>query len=576
MKRFSKYIKPHLLYFILTPLFMCVEVVGEVYLPRLLAEIINIGVINDDRGFVIRTGLKMCLIIVFTMAGGVLGSYFSAKASTGFGNDLRLDAFKKVQSFSFKNIDNFSTGSLVTRLTNDITQLQNITNMGLKMLLRAPGMLIASLFMAIQMNASLAVILAVIVPVLALTIGFLIKKTFPMFGIMQKKLDKLNNNVQENLTNIRVVKSFVREEYENKKFCDSTQDLYNSSVGAFLIVILTMPVMTLSMNVATIAVVWFGGKQVLEGTMPVGDLSAFAGYIVQVLGALMMTAMILLNSSRAIASGKRIIEVLDTEPDINDDAVENRELVVKEGAISFKNVCFKYYKNHDNYVLNHINLDITPGETVGIIGGTGSGKTSLVQLIPRLYDVDEGEVLIDGTDVRKYSIKNLRDSIGMVLQKNVLFSGTVKSNLLWGDMEASDEEIRKYAAYAQADHFINSFTKGYDSELGQGGVNVSGGQKQRLCIARALLKKPKILILDDSTSAVDTATEAAIRKAFAEELKDTTKLIIAQRISSIKAADRIVVIDDGTIVGVGTHDELYANNPTYREICISQEERRAE
>ena len=399
------------------------------------------------------------------------------------------------------------------------------------------------------------------------------RKAFPKFNAMQKKLDRLNTSVQENLTNIRVVKSFVREKEEMEKFAEANEDLRAGSMDAFKTVITTMPIMTLAMNITTLAVVWFAGRQILVGDMEVGDLTAFTTYIVQILISLMMTAMVILNSSRAIASAKRIREILNTRVDLTDADAACKNAVVTEGRIEFKNVCFKYYKDNDNYVLENINFTANPGEIVGIIGGTGSGKTSMVQLIPRLYDCDAGEVLVDGINVKDYSLKNLRAGVGMVLQKNVLFSGTIMDNLKWGDEEASVEEIQAAAEHAQAHNFISSFTDGYETELGQGGVNVSGGQKQRLCIARALLKKPKILILDDSTSAVDTATERRIREAFEEELRDTTKIIIAQRISSVKDADRILVIDDGKIVGEGTHESLYKSCEAYREICISQEEK---
>jgi len=398
------------------------------------------------------------------------------------------------------------------------------------------------------------------------------RKAFPKFNAMQKKLDRLNTNVQENLTNIRVVKSFVRENEEMEKFAQANESLREGSIDAFKTVIMTMPIMTLAMNVTTLAVVWFAGRQILVGDMEVGDLTAFTTYIVQILISLMMTAMVILNSSRAIASAKRISEILNTNVDLSDADASCKDAVVTQGKVEFKDVYFKYYKDNENYVLEKVSFTANPGEIVGIIGGTGSGKTSMVQLIPRLYDCDGGEVLVDGINVKDYSLKNLREGVGMVLQKNVLFSGTILDNLKWGDENATVEQIQKAAENAQAHNFVSSFTEGYDTELGQGGVNVSGGQKQRLCIARALLKKPKILILDDSTSAVDTATERRIREAFENELKDTTKIIIAQRISSVKDADRILVVDEGKIVGEGTHEYLYKNCEAYREICISQEE----
>lgn len=573
MKQYMKYVKPYAVYFLLAPVFMLVEVVGEVVMPKLLANIINIGVPQGDTGYIVKMGLFMAGMAIVMMLGGIGGSFFSAKASVGFAAELRKDVFAKVQEFSFANIDKFSTGSLVTRLTNDITQLQNIINMGLKMAFRAPGMLIGALIMAIAMNPSLATVIAVVIPVLVIALVLVMRKAFPKFNAMQKKLDRLNTTVQEDLTNIRVVKSFVREKEEKEKFAEANEDLRAGSIDAFKTVILTMPIMTLAMNITTMAVVWFAGRQIIVGTMAVGDLTAFTTYIVQILMSLMMTAMVILNSSRAIASAKRIGEVLNTVVDLSDEQAAHKDAVVTKGKVEFKNVCFKYYKENENYVLDHLNFTVNQGEMVGIIGGTGSGKTSLVQLIPRLYDCDEGEVLVDGINVKDYSLQHLRNGVGMVLQKNVLFSGTIEENLKWGDEHATKEQVQAAAESAQAHNFVTSFTEGYETELGQGGVNVSGGQKQRLCIARALLKKPKILILDDSTSAVDTATERRIREAFEHELKDATKIIIAQRISSVKDADRILVIDEGKIVGEGTHAELFKNCEAYREICISQEEK---
>lgn len=573
MKQYMKYVKPYAIYFLLAPVLMLVEVFGEVVMPKLLANIINVGIPAGDSGYIVKMGLAMAGMAIVMMLGGIGGGYFSAKASVSFAAALRKDAFAKVQEFSFANIDKFSTGSLVTRLTNDITQLQNILKMGLVMAFRAPGMLIGALIMAITMNPSLAMVIAVVIPILVITLILVMRKAFPKFNAMQKKLDRLNTGVQENLTNIRVVKSFVREEEEKEKFAEANEDLRAGSMDAFKTVILTMPIMTLAMNVTTLSVVWFAGRQIIIGDMEVGDLTAFTTYIVQILISLMMTAMVILNSSRAMASAKRISEVLNTKVDLSDENAAQKDAVVTKGKVEFKNVCFKYYKDNENYVLENINFTANPGEIVGIIGGTGSGKTSMVQLIPRLYDADAGEVLVDGINVKDYSLKHLREGVGMVLQKNVLFSGTIMENLKWGDENATEEQVKIAAESAQAHNFVSSFTEGYETELGQGGVNVSGGQKQRLCIARALLKKPKILILDDSTSAVDTATERRIREAFEGELKDTTKIIIAQRISSVKDADRILVIDDGKIVGEGTHASLYKDCEAYREICISQEEK---
>lgn len=568
---------PYLSAFILGPIFMIVEVIGEVLMPKLMSMIINEGIQGGaGNGYVITKGILMVLLALCMMLGGVLGAYFAVKAAVNFAASLRKDVFTKVQQFSFANIEKFSTGSLVTRLTNDITNMQNVIMMALRMMLRAPGMLIGGLIMAVLMNARLAIILGVVIPLLLVALVIVIRIAFPRFDIMQSRIDKLNSRIQENITNVRVVKSFVRDDFEKETFNEANEELMEKSLSAIKIVIFTMPIMTLAMNITTMAVVWFGGKQIIVGDMPVGDLTAFTTYIIQILMSLMMVAMIMIQGSRALASSKRIKEVLQAEIDLNDDNASQKDLVVEKGAIEFRDVGFRYYKKHKSNVLKHISFRAEPGETIGIIGSTGSGKSSLVQLIPRLYDADEGQVLVDGVDVREYSLKHLRDGVAMVLQKNTLFSGTIMDNLRWGDESAEDEQVFEMARCAQADGFVKSFTEGYDTELGQGGVNVSGGQKQRLCIARALLKKPKILILDDSTSAVDTATEAEIRKSFSTSLKDTTKLIIAQRISSVESADRILVLDEGEIVGQGTHEELLKDCEEYQEIYYSQRDKEKE
>lgn len=556
---------------------MIVEVVGEVLMPKLMSMIINEGIQGGaGNGYVVSKGILMVLLALCMMLGGVLGAYFAVKAAVNFAASLRKDVFTKVQKFSFANIEKFSTGSLVTRLTNDITNMQNVIMMALRMMLRAPGMLIGGLIMAVLMNARLAIILGVVIPLLLVALVIVIRIAFPRFDIMQTRIDKLNSRIQENITNVRVVKSFVRDDFEKETFNEANEELMEKSLSAIKVVIFTMPIMTLAMNITTMAVVWFGGKQIIVGDMPVGDLTAFTTYIIQILMSLMMVAMIMIQGSRALASSKRIKEVLQAEIDLNDDNAGRKDLVVEKGAIEFRDVGFRYYKKHKNNVLKHISFRAEPGETIGIIGSTGSGKSSLVQLIPRLYDADEGQVLVDGVDVRDYSLKHLRDGVAMVLQKNTLFSGTIMDNLRWGDESAADEQVFEMARCAQADAFVKSFTEGYDTELGQGGVNVSGGQKQRLCIARALLKKPKILILDDSTSAVDTATEAEIRKSFTTSLKDTTKLIIAQRISSVESADRILVLDEGEIVGQGTHEALLKDCEEYQEIYYSQRDKEKE
>ncbi|MBD5461855.1 MAG: ABC transporter ATP-binding protein [Lachnospiraceae bacterium] len=570
MKRYWKYVKPYLPAFIIGPLLMIVEVVGEVVLPRLMANIINVGAAQHNVPYIIGMGIVMVITAFLMMAGGIGGAYFAAKAAISFASDLRSDVFDKVQKFSFSNLDQFSTGSLVTRLTNDITQVQNVINMALRMMLRAPGMLVGALIMAFVMNAQLALVVLVVIPILVLLIALVIRTAFPRFDYMQKKLDGLNSTIQEMLTNVRVIKSFVRGEYEEDRFAKANEELKKSSLDAFKVVILNMPIMMFLMNATTLGVVWFGGKQILAGAMPVGDLTAFTTYIVQILMSLMMLAMVLLQSSRALASIHRITEVLDTEVNLTDDGCAFPEKTVDSGEVEFKDVTFRYYKDNKEAVLSNISFRARSGQVIGIIGATGSGKTTLVQMIPRLYDADQGEILVDGVNVRDYSLKHLRDGVGMVLQKNVLFSGTIMENLMWGDGQATKEEILEASKAAQADPFVSSFTEGYMTELGQGGVNVSGGQKQRLCIARALLKKPKILILDDSTSAVDTATEAKIRESFNSTLKDTTKIIIAQRITSVMDADQILVLDEGQIVGMGSHEKLLKECESYQEIYYSQ------
>lgn len=582
MKRWFKYIKPYLAYFIIGPVCMIVEVIGEVLMPKFLAIVIN-GATDGSLtvGGSIGTAGLMILTAALMMVGGVGGAYFGAKASVNFATDLRADVFSKIQKFSFANVDKFSTGSLVTRLTNDITQLQNFCNMLLRMFLRSPGMLIGAIIMAISMRPDLSLVLLVTLPLMLVAILLIVFRGFPRFAKMQTKIDALNNTVQENLTNVRVVKSFVREGYEKEKFSVVNGELKDAGMSAMKNMILMGPVMTVFMNVTTLAVLWFGANIVLGeagtvGGMEIGDLSAFITYVTQILSSLMMVTMMLMSSSRALASEKRVREVLEEKVDIDDADSSSPEKTIEKGFIEFKNVSFRYYKNSEENVLNNINLKISAGATVGIIGSTGCGKTTLVSLIPRLYDADSGEVLIDGINVRDYSLYNLREGVGMVLQKNVLFSGSIEENLLWGDENATKEDIINAAEYAQAHGFIESFKAGYDTLLEQGGVNVSGGQKQRLCIARALLKKPKILILDDSTSAVDTATEKMIRKAFKEELAGSTKIIIAQRISSVKECDTIIVMNEGEITGVGNHDELLENCTEYSEIYYSQMDKKEE
>ncbi len=569
MKRWMKYVKPYLSYFILGPLGMIVEVVGEILMPLFLAMIIE-NAVSGGPLFSVGMAGAMIVTALLMMTGGIAGAYFGAKASVNFAADLRLDIYKKVQSFSFSNIDRFSSASLVTRLTNDVTQLQNMVNMLLRMCLRSPGMLIGALIMAITLRPSLAVVLAVTVPLLLLSIGCLILLSFPRFATMQKRVDGLNATVRENVTNVRVVKSFVREDREKEKFGKANKELKAGGLSAMKIMILMNPIMTFFMSATVMAVIWFGGGMALAGEMPIGDLSSFIVYCTQILSSLTMVTFLLMMLSRAMASAKRIREVLDETIDIRDSETADESLRATRGEIEFRDVSFRYYKSSEEKVLDGISFKIEAGETVGIIGSTGCGKTTLVSMIPRLYDPDCGEVLLDGRPVRDYTLYHLREAVGMVLQKNVLFSGSIGDNLRWGNENATDDELRAAATAAEADKFITSFKGGYDYDLGQGGSNVSGGQKQRLCIARALLKKPRVLILDDSTSAVDTATERKIRDAFRRELCDTTTIIIAQRIQSVRDADKIIVMNEGAVTGIGTHDELMKTNTEYQEIYYSQ------
>ena len=576
MKKWLKYVKPYTLYFILGPLCMIAEVIGEVLMPTYLAKVITAGVSGD------LTVLKsfgvmgmMILTALLMMLGGLGGSYFGAKASVNFATDVRNDMFAKVQKFSFANIDKFSTGSLVTRLTNDVSQVQMMVNMGLRMMLRAPGMLIGALIMAIYMSPELSVVFAVTIPLMILSIIFIIVRGMKLFAKRQADIDNINSTVQENITNVRVVKSFVREGHETEKFGKANRTLKDSGMDAMKNMIFMQPVQAFFMYLTTVLVAWFGAKLVIAnvgipGTFDVGSFSSFILYVGQILHSLTMVTMMLMFSSRAIASGKRILEVLDEEIDITDKEDLDPNAIIEKGEIEFKNVTFRYYKNSEEPVLDDISFRIEAGQTVGIIGSTGCGKTTLVSMIPRLYNSDMGDILIDGRSVRDYSLHHLRENVGMVLQKNLLFSGTIEENLRWGNQNATMEEIQLAAESSQAHKFIDAFPDKYDRELEQGGVNVSGGQRQRLCIARALLKKPKILILDDSTSAVDTATEAHIRRAFREQLADTTKIIIAQRISSVKDADMIIVMNEGKITGIGNHDTLMNENLEYQEIYTSQ------
>ena len=557
-----------------SPVFIILEVICELLLPLAMAEIVNEAIPSGDIGRIFLLGGVMLLLSVLAMVFGVLSAKYATFASQGFGANLRPCLFDKIQSFSFADIDRFSSASLITRTTNDVNAMTMMLNMGLRMLWRAPVMLIAALVITIKLNARLSLVLLTVIPVLALGIGVIMKICSRLFQVMQQKIDGLNNTLQENLVAIRVVKAFVRQDHEESKFKTANDELTQAGMNVGLRVITMMPLMTVAMNAATVGVLYLGGKMVMKAQFDLGDLQAILTYVSQILMSVMMVAMTLLQLSRAQACARRINEVLDTEPSVeNSDRSAARTLPAPRGEVEFRDVSFKYVASGTgDDVLEHISFTVRPGQFVAIVGGTGTGKSSLVNLIPRFYDVTGGAVLVDGMDVRDYPLEQLRSRIGMVLQSNILFSGTIRENLLWGDPNATEEQMIQAAKDAQAYDFIMSFPDGFDTLLEQGGVNVSGGQKQRLCIARAMLRRPAILILDDSTSAVDSATEAAIRASFAKNLKGTTVIIIAQRISSVQYADEILVLDDGKIAGQGTHEELLANNTIYQEIYQSQQE----
>ena len=570
-KKLLPYLGEYKRYAILTPLTAVLEVACELALPRFMAAIVDVGIVDRDMAYILQMGLAMLLLAMISMTCGMFCAKFAAISAQGFGANLRRGLFDKIQEFSFADIDRFSSASLITRTTNDVNAIQMMVAMALRLLVRSGVMLVAALAVAVSINAQLTLVMAVIIPLMALAIGLLMKVCSKLFEAMQKRIDDLNNTTQENLVAIRVVKAFVRLAHEKLKFQKANDALTKATTKVDMTVILMMPIMTLSMNAATAGVLWIGGGQVMGGSMLIGDLSSFLTYIFQMLMSVMMLSMSLLQLSRAVACGHRILEVLETEPSIQDGA--RTELPAPRGEVEFRDVSFKYQSGGSgDDVLEHLDLHVAPGEFVAIVGGTGTGKSSLVNLIPRFYDATDGAVLVDGVDVREYPLDDLRARIGMVLQKNVLFSGTIRENLLWGRPDATEEEMIRAAKSAQAYDFVMGLPDGFDTMLDQGGTNVSGGQKQRLCIARAMLRHPSILILDDSTSAVDSTTEALIRESFKKDLAGTTVIIIAQRISSVQYADRIVVLDDGRINAVGTHEELMASNQIYQEIYQSQQE----
>jgi len=576
IKKLAPFIGQYRKYVILTPIFILLDVLAELSMPLLMSRIVDIGIVNQDVNFIIRIGIYMVLLALAGIVSGTIFMRLSIVGSMGFGANLRDALFAKVQEFSFTNIDRFSTASLVTRLTNDVNNLQMTFMMALRMLFRSPLMLIIAFILAFNINRELSVVLGVALPILAVGVALILRTAIRRFSIVQERIDAINSTLQENLIGQRVVKAFVRADYETSEFQKDNDALTKAFINAVSIAILNFPLMMLVMNGATLVILWQGGHMVFGGTLGAGELISFISYVTQILFSIMMVSFVFVMSARAKASGERVLEVLETTVDIKDAEdlpVETRRPHVTRGKVEFREVDFKYSRTDTSEdVLKDITFTVQPGEVVGVIGGTGTGKSTLVNLIPRLYDVTAGAVLVDDIDVRDYALEDLREGIGVVLQQNTLFSGTIRENLMWGRTDATQEEIETAARDAQAHDFIMSFPAGYDTELGQGGVNLSGGQKQRLTIARAMVKNPKILILDDSTSAVDSATEARIRESFYRNLAQTTVFIIAQRLSSVRDADKIIVLDDGKIVGMGDHRTLLATNAVYQEIHQSQQE----
>lgn len=558
------------MYAVLSCICVAFETLFELIIPMIMADIIDVGVANGDQAYILERGLQMVFCAGISLVLGIGYARFAALCGQGLGAELRKAEYRKIQEFSFSNTDKFSTSSLVTRLTSDVTLIQNAVSNGIRPLIRAPLMMVTGMILSFLLNAKLALVFFVAAPTLGICLWLVIRKVRPLYTRMQSAIDLVNRMIQENLTAIRVVKAYVREDYEKVKFAQVNQELKSISEKSFRTAVLNMPAMQLVMYTTIICILWFGGKLIFAGEMQVGELTGFLSYVLQILNSLMMISNVFLMLTRAMASGKRILDVLDEEIDLKEDPEATGE--IKAGEIEFRNVSFKYKKEGKKYVLSNVSFHIEPGQTVGIIGGTGSAKSTLVQLIPRLYDVTEGEILIDQIPVKQYPLKHLREAVAMVLQKNMLFTGTIADNLRWGKEDASEEELMKACRMACADEFLLQMKDGLSSQVEQGGVNLSGGQKQRLCIARALLKRPRILILDDSTSAVDTATEAKIREALQNNLADTTKIIIAQRITSVMHADQILIMEDGKLNDCGTHEELLQRNEIYQEIYYSQQE----
>ena len=571
MKKLWPYARPYLPFILTGICCSAAEAVFELLIPLVMSDIVDIGIANGDVNYIMQKGGVMVVLALVSLCFGLGSAALSARAGQGFGANLRKAEYDHIQTFAFSNIEKFSTASLVTRLTNDVNNLQMTLMMGMRLLVRAPVMLISALILSIRISRQLSNVFLVALPLLIVVVGAILMKVGPRFRALQEKTDALNLVVQENLTGIRVVKSFVREDHEQERFTKRNQDLKETSQKAFGAVVMNMPIMMLIVNGTIIAVMWFGGHMVAAGTLETGKLITYFTYISQIMMSLMMVSMIFMMMTRSIACGKRVAEVLSEQPAITDDAAETGA-AVENGSIDFEGVSFKYSAESPEWILRDIDLHIPSGATVGILGGTGSGKSTLVSLIPRLYEANEGTVKVGGRAVKEYTMEHLRESVSMVLQKNTLFSGTIRENLLWGDEHATDDEIWEACRAACADEFLSRMPDGLETDLGQGGVNVSGGQKQRLCIARAILKKPRVLILDDSTSAVDTATDAKIREAFRTKLGETTKIIIAQRVTSVMDADLILVMDQGRIVAQGTHEELMKISEIYRDVYTAQQE----